>query len=111
MVGGRYIRHLWRQGGGESAAVAALTARFNLVVDWVTWEVVRRATARERAEAIQLFVRVARYCLACQALNAVFAVMGGLSAPPVARLKASWARVAGAPAGPVVLPHLNCNVL
>ena len=70
-----------------------MTQQFNDLCNWVTWEVCRQFKMKQRVEVIKKFIKVARYCLACNNLDSMFAIISGLGAGPVARLKQSWARL------------------
>ena len=66
--------------------VAAMVQRFNLVADWVQSEVLARDDLRERARALQFFVRLAHECHALNNFHAATAITAALHTPALARL-------------------------
>jgi hypothetical protein len=93
-----YLRYVHGKTDEQKAAecpnIAAIISWCERVRHWVIREVVQERAAKQRAEIIRKFIKVARCCLAVQNLNGAFAVIAGLSSTPVSRLKASWQRLA-----------------
>ena len=70
--------------------VIALTEQFNDVSRWVVYNVVTQMDLKKRAMLIRKFVLLAEEMRRLNNLNGVFAVVAGLSASPVHRLKKTW---------------------
>ena len=66
--------------------VAAMTARFNRISDWVQCEVLKRDDCKERAKAIAHVLKVARECMAINDFNAAVAIGVALHTPSIDRL-------------------------
>ena len=66
--------------------VAAMTARFNRISDWVQCEVLKRDDCKERAKAIAHVLKVARESMAINDFNAAVAIGVALHTPSIDRL-------------------------
>lgn len=89
-----YLDFLWSKGGCKNQQ--AFADAFNQQVDWVVREVCRdHESVKKRAETIRKFIKIARLCQSVNNLNSQFAIISGLIAAPVSRLKATWERLPG----------------
>jgi hypothetical protein len=66
---------------------------FNQLSQLVASELLRHQHKRHRAKCAEFMMEVARECLALGNFNSLAAIVAGLSAQPVARLRKTWARV------------------
>ena len=57
---------------------------------FVAHEILKQETVQNRAEALALFIRVAKDCYDKKNFNGVFSIMSGLLCTPIFRLKQSW---------------------
>lgn len=88
-----YIDFLWKKDEKKYQNLLAFTARFNWVVNWVQSEVCSQRVTRRRADVIKQFIKIAELLLECSNFNSLFAVISGLAAPCVSRLKKTWSAV------------------
>jgi len=87
-----YVAKLWSKPDGSGFEnVEAFIRRQNDLRCWVITEVCTRTTPAGRAKMIAKFVKIARVCLEINNLNSVFALVSGLTAPAISRLKKTWA--------------------
>ncbi|XP_065646939.1 ras-specific guanine nucleotide-releasing factor RalGPS2 isoform X7 [Hydra vulgaris] len=70
--------------------VVNYTKRFNHVSFWITREVLGSNTAKNRAEKIVYFIKVAKKLLDLNSLNCLKAVVSGLNSTPIYRLSKTW---------------------
>ncbi|KAL3080027.1 hypothetical protein niasHT_034585 [Heterodera trifolii] len=68
-------------------------AWFNQLSALVASEVLRHAHKRHRAKSVEFYIEVAKECVNCGNFNSLMAIVAGLSAQPVARLRRTWNRV------------------
>ena len=66
---------------------------FNQLSQLCASEVLRHQHKRHRAKCVEFLIEVAKHCLAMGNFNSLMAIVAGLSAQPVARLRRTWARV------------------
>ncbi|KAI3411963.1 hypothetical protein GPALN_002018 [Globodera pallida] len=66
---------------------------FNQLSALVASEVLRHAHKRHRAKCVEFYIEVAKECVNCGNFNSLMAIVAGLSAQPVARLRRTWNRV------------------
>ncbi|KCV70637.1 hypothetical protein, variant [Fonticula alba] len=65
--------------------------RFNDIGYWVATELCRVEDLRRRAQLMEMFIQVARYCLKYQNFNDLIAILSGLQTIPIYRLRKTWA--------------------
>lgn len=76
-----------------SPNVVAFTKRFNHTIFWTVQEVLNGISAKERAEIITHFIKVARCLHELNNLHSLFAVTSALKSASVYRLEKSWSHV------------------
>ncbi|OZJ03382.1 hypothetical protein BZG36_04486 [Bifiguratus adelaidae] len=73
--------------------VDALIQRFNLVVQWVSTEILCTYDVDQRARVIEKFIRIAQKCRKYSNFATLVQLLLGLQSPAVSRLKKTWACV------------------
>ncbi|XP_021700117.1 ras-specific guanine nucleotide-releasing factor RalGPS2 isoform X4 [Aedes aegypti] len=76
-----------------SPNVVAFTKRFNHTIFWTVQEVLNGISAKERAEIISHFIKVARHLHELNNLHSLFAITSALKSASVYRLEKSWVHV------------------
>lgn len=76
-----------------SPNVVAFTKRFNHTIFWTVQEVLNGISAKERAEIISHFIKVARHLHELNNLHSLFAITSALKSASVYRLEKSWTHV------------------
>lgn len=66
---------------------------FNQLSQLSASEILSHQHKRHRARCVEFLLEVARECLAIGNFNSLAAIIAGLSAQPVARLRKTWAKV------------------
>jgi len=69
-------------------------ARFNMVGQWVSTEIVTAGTLKQRALAIERFIQLAQRFVELKNYNALMEMLAGLNRGSVQRLKKTWSAVA-----------------
>lgn len=82
----------WMSDERENIApnVVSFTERFNRLSQWVSTCVVQKSKQRTRVKVIEWFIGLAGKCKEFNNFHSVIAIMGGLRAPAVVRLKRTW---------------------
>jgi len=70
--------------------VVEFIKRFNHVSFWVTREILSSNTAKNRAEKISYFIKVAKHLLELNNLNCLKALVSSLHSAPIHRLTLTW---------------------
>lgn len=78
---------------GPSPNVAEFVSQCNKLTHFVSYMVLRKADFRKRAEVIKFFVLVAERCFHLKNYSSMTAVISGLGATTIIRLKKSWSLV------------------
>jgi son of sevenless-like protein len=73
-----------------SPNVNALAERTNLVVNWVSQEILKHENLKNRTHALRKFIKVARECRKLNNYNACFELVAALNSIAVHRLKKTW---------------------
>lgn len=73
--------------------VEAITARFNLVCNWVASEIVLTSTIQLRAAVVRKMIRIAWKCYQHSNFSTLSQIILGLQSPWVERLTKTWAHV------------------
>lgn len=68
-----------------------MTQNFNQLGLWVTYEIVKHESSKDRANVITLMIQTAQHLLELRDYNSMFAIMGGLNNSSISRLKKSFA--------------------
>lgn len=72
----------------------AAVMQWNRWVQWPPTEITRHTKSlAKRTEALTRFIRIAEHCAEFRNFNAAYAIISGLTQPPVARLKQTWANL------------------
>mmetsp|Transcript_21541 Transcript_21541/g.64107 ORF Transcript_21541/g.64107 Transcript_21541/m.64107 type:complete len:1164 (+) Transcript_21541:247-3738(+) len=92
-----YVLYYFPGEGQKAADVAphleAAIKRFDAESFWAAAEILFPTKAKERAAMITKFIKVAEHCLKLGNFFSLFAVLGALCFPEVARLRSAWERV------------------
>eukprot|EP00039_Didymoeca_costata_P010463 m.140887 g.140887 ORF g.140887 m.140887 type:complete len:1165 (+) comp14835_c0_seq1:273-3767(+) len=91
-----YVTYLWREEEDKInvESIQSLVNFFNRMQKWVMWEILRQESSlKVRAEVLRRFIKVAMACKEAADFNAFFAIVGGLSATPISRLKLTWSKL------------------
>eukprot|EP00794_Sanderia_malayensis_P016243 gene16243-17882_t len=73
--------------------VVNFTRRFNHVSFWVTRETLNANTAKQRAEIISHFIKIAKRLLELNNIHTLKAIVSGLQSAPIYRLIKTWSLV------------------
>lgn len=80
-----------RDNFGELAPnILKMTQYFNQIAMWVTYEITRYDTSKDRASALQFFLQVSQILLEMRDYNGLLAVMSGLNNSSISRLKKTF---------------------
>ena len=63
---------------------------FNDLSNWVSTEILKRESVKERVEVIKIFIKVAQNCAEIRNFNAVYTILSGFQSSSVDRLKKTW---------------------
>mmetsp|Transcript_2298 Transcript_2298/g.4760 ORF Transcript_2298/g.4760 Transcript_2298/m.4760 type:complete len:541 (-) Transcript_2298:518-2140(-) len=74
----------------RSPNVLMLISHFNRVSRWITTQVVKQPTVRERARCLRLFIDLANACRDLSNFNAVMEIVAALNSSALFRLKRTW---------------------
>eukprot|EP01137_Pigoraptor_chileana_P030546 Opistho-2@17179 len=89
-----YMNTIWPPKGKEkeehSPMLMQFIQRFDTESYWVATEVCSFGDPQMQSLMIRKFIKVAVRCLELNNFYSMFAVMGGLSFPPIRRMKAAW---------------------
>eukprot|EP01103_Thecamoeba_quadrilineata_P014471 TRINITY_DN4329_c0_g1_i1.p1 TRINITY_DN4329_c0_g1~~TRINITY_DN4329_c0_g1_i1.p1 ORF type:complete len:746 (+),score=153.80 TRINITY_DN4329_c0_g1_i1:92-2329(+) len=77
----------------ESPNFTEMVSKFNRWANWTSHEILKKDNVNQRAEVIQLFIKIADECVRLRNYNSSCAIIGGLNNSAISRLKLSWEKV------------------
>ncbi|KAF7977036.1 hypothetical protein HWV62_4796 [Athelia sp. TMB] len=79
--------------GDHKDNITNVTQNFNRLANWIQECILAKDDRRERANVIKYFITVAEKCRTMNNFSSMVAIISGLNAVPVRRLKRSWEQV------------------
>lgn len=91
-----FAKMAWKSKEAKKCAPNILDsiARFNMVGQWVSTEIVTAGSLKQRALAIERFIQLAQRFVELKNYNALMEMLAGLNRGSVQRLKKTWSAVA-----------------
>ncbi|KAK6435741.1 Guanine nucleotide exchange factor lte1 [Oleoguttula sp. CCFEE 5521] len=91
-----WVTYLQSPEGATANGIDLVTARFNLVSQWVVSEVLLTEDVRERARAVAKFIRIADACRTLRNYATVYQIVPSLLGSAISRLSKTWTLVSTA---------------
>jgi CRP-like cAMP-binding protein len=90
-----FLKQAWSKHDHEQRApnITKFTQNVNRMINWFSTEILKKSTAEERAELIELFIKTAKHLFTLQNFNGVMTVLSSLHSSSISRLDQTWALV------------------
>jgi CRP-like cAMP-binding protein len=90
-----FLKQAWNKHDHELRApnITKFTQNVNRMINWFSTEILKKSTAEERAELIEMFIKTAKHLFALQNFNGVITVLSSLHSSSISRLEQTWALV------------------
>ncbi|KZV68821.1 ras GEF [Peniophora sp. CONT] len=97
----KYLTMEWSResASGPSNTISAVIQTSNKIAHWVADAVLEKEGARKRGLVVKYFITVADRCRELHNFSSMVAIVSGLNAPPVRRLKRTWDEISQKYAG------------
>lgn len=79
--------------GKTADNITTIIQMSNRIANWVAESVLAREDSRKRATVVKHFISIAERCRGYQNFSTMTAIVSGLNAPPIRRLKRTWEQV------------------
>eukprot|EP01125_Pyxidicula_operculata_P020243 TRINITY_DN7457_c0_g1_i1.p1 TRINITY_DN7457_c0_g1~~TRINITY_DN7457_c0_g1_i1.p1 ORF type:complete len:527 (-),score=153.86 TRINITY_DN7457_c0_g1_i1:234-1814(-) len=87
------LNQAWNKKKEDAPNILSLIQTFNDLSSWVSTQVVSHADIKDRVSKIKRFIKISIKCKEYNNFDACQAILAGLNASPVFRLKKSWMKV------------------
>ncbi|KAK6433980.1 Guanine nucleotide exchange factor lte1, partial [Oleoguttula sp. CCFEE 5521] len=104
-----WVTYLQSPEGATANGIDLVTARFNLVSQWVVSEILLTEDVRERARAVAKFIRIADACRTLRNYATVYQIVPSLLGSTISRLSKTWTLVSTAEKGILRSLETLCN--
>ncbi|KDQ62197.1 hypothetical protein JAAARDRAFT_76166 [Jaapia argillacea MUCL 33604] len=98
-----------KSGADHNDSISVFITTFNRIANWVKDTVLNREDSRKRASVVKYFISVADRCRMLHNFSSMAAIVSGLSASPLARLKRTWDQVGRGPMQILANCHIDTN--